>query len=50
MNASDKKDEAFQQERRKHNVLLQIEKGLFLTCIVSESVTVMRKCRTAEDL
>jgi hypothetical protein len=34
--------EAFQLGRRKDNVLLQIEKGLFLTCIVSEMVTVTK--------
>jgi hypothetical protein len=32
--------EAFQLGRRKDNVLLQIEKGLLLTCILSNYVTV----------
>ncbi|PWK44501.1 hypothetical protein LOY55_24670 [Pseudomonas sp. B21-040] len=32
--------EAFQLGGRKDNVLLQIEKGLFLTCSISDSVTV----------
>ena len=40
----------FSLSGRKHNVLLQIEKVIFLTCILSDLVTVPGKDRSLRQL